>query len=98
MTYTPVWPGWVEATRTTISQLKDELTDESARAINDRANHLGARLRAEFADLPPAIIAWITIRVGAHLTDLVAADPEADPQHLAIITLLAGDFVDQGRT
>lgn len=96
MTYAPLWPGWDEQTRKVISNIKADLTVDVRDAVRDLAVYVGDHLRSEFPDLDPAIVGWVAMRVGSHLGGLAAAQPDVSADRLALIALLAGNYIEAG--
>ncbi|MGP4093016.1 hypothetical protein [Nonomuraea sp. KM90] len=96
MTYAPLWPGWDTKTREVIDGLKADLNDELRDAIRDLAGDVGGHLRSEFPDLDPTIVGWVTMRAASHLSALATERPDVDPQNLALIGLLAGEYIEAG--
>ncbi|MDX3109717.1 hypothetical protein [Nonomuraea angiospora] len=96
MTYAPLWPGWDTATREVITQLNAEFDDETRDAVRDLATFIGSHLRAEFVDVDPQIVGWVTMRVASHLGAMAAKRPDVDPRTLATVALLAGEYIEAG--
>lgn len=96
MTYAPLWPGWDEKTREIIDGLKADLNDDERDAVRDLAGHVGGHLRSEFPDLDPAIVGWVTMRASSHLGALASQQPDIGPESIALIGLLAGEYIEAG--
>lgn len=96
MTYAPLWPIWAAETRATISQANTDLPDDVRDALRDLATFVGSTLREEFPNVEWGLLGWITMRAATHLGGLAVADPTVDAQRLALIGLLAGEYIEAG--
>jgi hypothetical protein len=94
MTYAPVWPGWVEATHTAITDALGELTDDGADLVRTLGAIIGDDLRGEFCDLDPSIVGWVAMRTATHLGG-IAREADADAPTLALVGLLAGQHIQE---
>ncbi|MEU1736505.1 hypothetical protein [Streptosporangium sp. NPDC020145] len=93
MSYSPLWPGWADQTREALD-LFQELPEESRTALQDLAAYIGEELRAEFPDVEPGLVGWITLRAASHLGGLIRMESApVEPGTYVAIGLLAGDHL-----
>jgi hypothetical protein len=96
MTYAPPWPEWDAKTRAVIAELNASLDDDVRDAVRDLAGFVGGLLRVEFANVDRHIVGWVAMRTASHLGALAAQNPDVGAQRMALIGLLAGEYIEAG--